>query len=154
MQTFAKLRDRGTPLTYLRGARLVDMDGWSYPRIGVQVFYMGRMETFYTTRDWQKVFDIDRSTVYKWQKMGIIPEPLFTKKNKYNKLTRFHIRGQLAAVAKVVNDLRRQGILRFRKDMIKHHLVMIERGNEIALDKWHKVRENRFRKKPKIRWKA
>lgn len=151
LQTFAKRERLGLPLPVIRGARLVDMDAWRYPRVGVRVVFMNRLETFYTTRDFIKIFDIDKSTVYKWQKLGLIPEPLFSKTSRYNTQTKFYVRGQLEVVAKVVNDLRRQGLIRFRKDKIKHHLAMVEAGNRIALDSWHKRRSKVKTRRP-IRW--
>ena len=151
LQTFAKRRDRGLPLPVIRGARLVDIDAYRYPKVGVRILFMDRLETFYTTRDFIKIFDIDKSTVYKWQKMGLIPEPLFTKASRYNTLTKFYVRGQLEVIAKVVNDLRRQGLIRFRKDKIKYHLGMIEAGNRVALDGWHKRRSQKRTKRP-IQW--
>jgi hypothetical protein len=153
LQTFAKMERSGKPLPRLRGARLVDMDSWPYPRAGVKISFMGNMDTFYTTRDWIKIFDIDKTTVYRWQKLGLIPEPVFAKANRYNLETKFYIRGQLTVVSKIVNDLRRQGILRFRKDTIQYHLDMLKVGNAQAIERWHKVRENRGKKR-KIRWKA
>lgn len=151
LQTFAKRRDRGLPLPVIRGARLVDIDAWRYPAVGVRVKFLDRLETFYTTRDFIKIFDIDKSTVYKWQKLGLIPPPLFSKTSRYNTETKFYVRGQLVVVAKVVNDLRRQGLIRFRKDKLKHHLNMVAAGNKYALDTWHKRRSKR-KVRPPIIW--
>lgn len=151
LQTFAKRRDRGLPLPVIRGARLVDIDMYRYPKVGTRIVFMGRLETFYTTRDFIKIFDIDKSTVYKWQKLGLIPDPLFTKMSRYNTQTKFYVKGQLVVVAKVVNDLRRQGLIRFRKAKLGHHLAMVEKGNKLALERWHKRRSSR-KTKPPIKW--
>lgn len=146
LQTFAKQRDRGGSLPRLRGARIIDMDAWKYPRVGRKVFYMDREETVYVTRDIQRMFDVDKTTVYSWIKVGLIPPPLFTKRNHYHKETRYWVRPQLAAAALVINDLRRQGAIRFTSDRVKTHISMLKQGNKEALRAWHKRRERRARK--------
>ncbi len=152
----ARDRDRGAPVPVIRGVKLVDLDAWPYPRAGVSVTYIDRDEIFYTTRDLQKIFDIDKATVYKWQKVGLIPKPFFTKTNQYKKETKYYIRPQLAVTAKVVNDLRRQGVLRFTKAKIGHHIAMVKEGNKIAIEEWNKRRDakrlKKVRKSQAVRW--
>ena len=105
LQTFAKSRDRDAPLPRIRGAKLIDMSVWKFPRVGSRIKFLDRIETVYTTKDIIRIFDIDKTTVYKWQKSGLLPEPLFTRQNKYDKTMRYYVRPQLAVAAKVVNDL-------------------------------------------------
>lgn len=140
----------------IRGVKLVDMDAWPYPRAGVMINYMDRDEIFYTTRDLMKIFDIDKTTVYKWQKVGLLPAPFFTRENKYNKRTKYYIRPQLTAASKIVNDLRRQGVLRFTKARVRHHIAMLEEGNAHAIKQWQEARDRKelkkLKKNSRIRW--
>ena len=152
LQTFAKSRDRDAPLPRIRGAKLIDMSVWKFPRVGSRIKFLDRIETVYTTKDIIRIFDIDKTTVYKWQKSGLLPEPLFTRQNKYDKTMRYYVRPQLAVAAKVVNDLRRQGLLKFHADKIKHHVAMVKKGNEIAVRAWHKKREGSKSKKSTVTW--
>lgn len=156
LQTFANQRDRDKPLPRYRGPRLIDFDAWTYPRVGSRILYIDRIETMYTTRDFMKILDIDKATVYKWQKMGIIPPPLFLRENKYGKSTKYYVRPQVSVVVKIINDLRRQGLLRLTKNKIEHHLEMVKAGNEIVLKEWHRKRERDVERKRRgkfgVRW--
>lgn len=132
------------------------MEAWRYPRVGVRIVYIDRVETVYTTRDIERIFDIDKSTVYKWVKIGLLPAPLFTRKNRYEKETRYWVRPQLAVAARVVNDLRRQGLLKFTRKRIAAHIDMVTEGNRQAIDLWHAKRDRaearKSRSKTGVTW--
>lgn len=137
MRSLAKKRDAGAALPR-QNKPVLNFYLFRYPRYG-QLIKINNVEVqLFSMTDLRRFFQVERSTLYRWRDLGMIPPAIFSRMNKYQKPQKFWLRDQIRVMCYVINDLRRQGIYRLTPENTRFHSQMIQAGNEYAMKRYEK----------------
>lgn len=107
-------------------------------RYGRHAIVQGKRTKLFSLRDISNLYGLSYLTVLRWYQKGFLPEPYLERKAGRGR-SPLYLTVQMRVIVKVLNDLFGQGLKSLVVSRLTEHKEMMDRGNEIVIDKFLEV---------------